>query len=281
MLGKPARTPAIKLEAVSGLIEERVMSRKLENAMNLYLVGIRDGRVREAATKYIGARYTEHSSGVRDGAEGFVEFFEPFIERYPSRDIQIKRAIEDGQYVFLHVFSSLNEGEAEWVITSFFKTDMNDKLIEHWDAVSRYIHQTPSGHTSIDGPTEISDIERTQANKQLVRDFISNLLISEAPENIENYISIEHYIQHNAQIPDGLEHYKPLVLTENRKLAYEEIILLLGQGNFVATLCKGFWEGQPIAQVDIFRIDEGKMVEHWDAAEPISPADKWVNSGKF
>jgi predicted SnoaL-like aldol condensation-catalyzing enzyme len=257
------------------------MGKKLENAMNLYLEGIRDGRVREAATKYIGARYIEHSNGVKDGAEGFVEFFELFIDRYPSRNIQIKRTIEDGQYVFLHVHSSLNEGEAQWVITSFFETDENDKLIEHWDAVSKYVPQTPSGHTSIDGPTEISDLEKTQEYKQLVQDFIGNLLIGEASENIENYISRDQYIQHNAEVPDGLEHYKPLVLSENRKLVYEEIILLVGQGNFVATLCKAFWEGQPIAQVDIFRIDEGKIVEHWDAAEPIMPADKWVNSGKF
>jgi hypothetical protein len=34
------------------------MSRKLENAHNLYLHGIRDGRPREAVTKYTGDRYT-------------------------------------------------------------------------------------------------------------------------------------------------------------------------------------------------------------------------------
>lgn len=249
--------------------------------MNLYLDGIRDGRVREAVTKYTGARYTEHSTGVKDGVEGFVEFFEPFIERHPKRDIQIIRTIEDGQYVFLHVYSSLNEGEAEWVICDFFDTDENDKLIEHWDAISKYAPQTPSGHTSIDGPTEISDLEKTQENKQLVRNLIIDVLIGETPENIDNYISDEQYTQHNAEVPDGLEHFKPLVLAENKPLVYEEIVLLIGQGNFVATLCKAFWEGKPFAQVDIFRIEQGKVVEHWNNAEPIRPEDEWVNSGKF
>ena len=61
----------------------------------------------------------------------------------------------------------------------------------------------------------------------------------------------------------------------------EEIFLLVGQGNFVATLCKAFWEGQPFAQVDIFRFEEGKVVEHWDNAEPVPPEEEWVNSGKF
>ncbi len=89
------------------------MSKRLENAMNLYLEGIRDGKVRASVTKYTGARYTQHSTGVKDGVEGFVEFFEPFISRNRKRDIQIVRAIEDGQYVFLHVYQSLNDSESE------------------------------------------------------------------------------------------------------------------------------------------------------------------------
>jgi predicted SnoaL-like aldol condensation-catalyzing enzyme len=74
------------------------MSKRLDNAKGLYLEGIRDGRAREAISKYTGARYTQHSTGVKDGVEGFVEFFESFIARNPERDIQILRALEDGQY---------------------------------------------------------------------------------------------------------------------------------------------------------------------------------------
>lgn len=257
------------------------MSKKLDNAINLYMEGIRDGKAREAITKYTGARYTQHSTGVKDGIEGFVEFFEPFIARNPKRDIRIIRAIEDGQYIFLHAYQSLNDGQAEWVTTDFFDTDENHKIIEHWDVISRYAPQTPSGHTSIDGPTEITDLDKTEANKQLVRDLIRDVLVSENPENIDNYISSQKYIQHNREVPDGLEHFKPLALAQDKPLIYQEIVLLLGQGNFVATLCKASWAGQPFAQVDIFRIEDGKVVEHWDNAEPVPPEEEWTNSGKF
>jgi len=257
------------------------MTTRLENTMNLYLEGIRDGKAREAVTKYTGARYTQHSTGVRDGIEGFVEFFEPFIARNPKRDIQILRAIEDGQYVFLHVYQSLNDGESEWVTTDFFDTDENGKIIEHWDVISKYAPQTPSGHSSIDGPTEIADLDKTEVNKQIIRDLIRDVLTGEKPANIDNYISSEQYIQHKTEVPDGFEHFKPLVLAEDRPLIYQEIVLLVGQGNFVATLCKASWEGQPLAQVDIFRLEAGKVVEHWDNAEPVPPEDEWVNSGKF
>jgi len=260
------------------------MNKKLENAKKLYLEGIRDGKVREAVTKYTGDRYTQHSTGVKDGVEGFVEFFEPFIKRNPERDIQIIRSIMDGNYVFLHVYQNINKGEAEWVTTDFFDTDENDKIVEHWDVISEYSNSTPSGHTSIDGSTEILDIDKTEENKELVKKLIRDGLMKGGnPANLPNYISEEQYIQHNKEVADGLEHFQKLASMPNRPLNYEEIVLMVGQENFVATLSRANWNdgklNQDYAQVDLFRIENGKVVEHWDNVEPVPEKD--VNSGKF
>lgn len=259
-------------------------SQKLKNAKALYLEGIRDGNAREAVTKYTGERYTQHSTGVRDGIEGFVEFFEPFIKRNPKRDIQIVRGLVDGQYVFIHAYQSLNNGEAQWVTTDFFDTDENDKIIEHWDVIAEFVDQTPSGHTSVDGATEITDLDKTEENKELVRNLIQDALMEGGnPHDLSRYISTEQYIQHNKEVPDGLEHFQKLASAPNPPLTYKEIVLLVGQGNFVATLCRANWKDDKIdqdyAQVDIFRIENGKVVEHWDNVEPV-PAEN-VNSGKF
>lgn len=260
------------------------MSKKLENAKNLYLEGIRDGNARVAVTKYTGNRYTQHSTGVRDGIEGFVEFFEPFIERNPKRHIEIVRGWVDGQYVFVHAFQSLNDGEAKWVTTDFFDTDENDKIIEHWDVIAEYADATPSGHTSVDGATEITDLNKTEENKELVRNLIKDGLMKGGnPANLSNYISEEKYIQHNKDVEDGLEHFLKLASQPNPPLTYQEIVLCVGQGNFVATLSKANWNdgklNQDYAQVDIFRIEDGKVVEHWDNVEPVPKEN--VNSGKF
>ena len=84
------------------------MNQKLANATALYMEGIRDGRVREAVEAYTGDRYTQHSTGVADGVEGFVEFFEPFVERTSTRDIRVIRSIVDGSFVFVHVYQDLD-----------------------------------------------------------------------------------------------------------------------------------------------------------------------------
>ena len=258
------------------------MTRRISNATGLYLEGIRDGNPREAVTKYTGDRYIQHSTGVRDGVEGFVEFFEGFIERNPVRDIQIVRTLEEGQFLFVHAYQSLNHGEVEWVTLDFFDTDENGKIIEHWDVIAEYSDSTPSGHTSVDGPTEVTDLDRTEENKAVVRALIEDVLMPDGdPRNIDRYISSTRYIQHNREVADGLETFKQLALAPNRPLYYDEIVLLVGQGNFVATLCRASWEGAPYAQADLFRLEDGLVVEHWDAAEPIGPESEWVNSGKF
>jgi predicted SnoaL-like aldol condensation-catalyzing enzyme len=123
------------------------MSAKLDNAVGLYLEGIRDGRAAPALEKYVGGRYTQHSTGVADGKEGFLAFFTPFLATRPDRDIRIVRAFEDGPYVFVHVYQSLDGGATEWVTTDLFDTDVNDKIVERWDVISAFTGANPSGHT--------------------------------------------------------------------------------------------------------------------------------------
>ena len=259
------------------------MGQKLENAKNLYLEGIRDGNYEEAVNKYTGERYTQHSTGVKDGKEGFVAFFGEFVKRNPSRDIQIIRGWEDGPYVFLQAYQNINNGEAEWVTTDFFFTNEQDQILEHWDVIAAYADRTPSGHTSIDGPTDLKDLDKTEENKVLVRQLIQDaLMVGGDPSKIVDYVA-EDYIQHNKDVADGRGAFLALASDPNRPLNYEEIVLLVGQGNFVATLCKANWNdgtlNQDYAQVDIFRIENGKVVEHWDNVEPVP--EHSVNSGKF
>jgi len=260
------------------------MNPKLQNAIGLYMEGIRDGNPREAVYKYTGDRYTQHSTGVKDGQEGFIEFFEPFIKRNPSRDIQVIRKLVDGQYVFLQAYQNINEGEAQWVTTDFFDTDANDKIVEHWDVIAPYAASTPSGHTSIDGPTEVIDLDKTEENKELVRNLIQHALMEGGdPTRLPEFISSETYIQHNKDVEDGLDAFYKLATMPNPPLKYKRVVLMVGQGNFVATLSEANWNDgkldQDYAQVDIFRIENGKVVEHWDNVEPVPEND--VNGGKF
>ena len=251
-----------------------------DNALGLYLLAIRDGRPRAAASAYTGARLIQHSTGVRDGADGFVEFYEPFIERNPVRYIRIVRSIEDGRHVFLHVFQSLHNGESEWVTTDFFDTDDDDRVIEHWGVVAPYPGDTESGRTAIDGPTEISDLDRTGDNKAIVRKMIKKVLMPGGkPARVDRYFA-DTYVRHNDELSDGVRSFHDLA-AERDALVYDEIVLLVGEGSFVATLCKVRKGDVAYAQTDIFRLQHGLIVEHWANSEVVVPEAQSVNSGQF
>ncbi len=259
-------------------------SRKISNAKGLYLEGIRDGHIIEALEKYTGARYTQHSTGVADGKRGFLEFFEPFLERNPVRDIRVVRAIEDGPNVFLHVYQSLNNGEAEWVTADLFDTDDNDRMIEHWDVIAPFAGKTKSGRTMVDGPVDVEDLEQTDANKETVHRFFDDILMNGRVDKITDYISTDQYDQHAPDIDDGLDglmnHFKRLHAS-GEVAKYHKLHNLIGQGNFVVTFSHLQRGDSHYAVFDIFRLEDGKLVEHWDVQEKILAPEQWNNSGKF
>lgn len=255
------------------------MHPKRQNAHGIYLTGIRDGQPRQAMATHTGARYRQHSTGVPDGKEGFIAFFDEFVQRHPQRDIRIVRSWVDGPLVFVQAYQDLDHGQARWATLDFFATDADDRVIEHWDVIVAHTDQTPSGHSSIDGPTEIEDLPQTEANRQRVRDLFAQALIPGAADRLADYVSPTTLVQHSLTQPDGFAAFQALTTGPAARLRYRELVLLAGQGNFVATLAKADYDGQPYAQADIFRLADGRVVERWEAGEPV-PAQP-VNSGKF
>lgn len=260
------------------------MGARLDNAKSLYMEGIRDGNYVEAISKYAGDRYTQHSTPVKDGREGFVEFFADFIERNPKRDIDIVRGFEDGRYVFLHAVQDLNDGESRWVTADIFDTDDQAKMIEHWDIIQEWTDDTVSGHTQVDGPTEPTDLDKTEENKALVTGFVTDVLKNGEFDKLTDYISTDTFVQHNPQVGDGVEGLRAFVESleeEGLSMAYEKIHKVVGCGSFVAVLSQMDLAGTAMAVIDLFRVDNGRIVEHWDVMEEILPRDQWVNTGKF
>lgn len=251
-----------------------------ENAISLYMEGIQQGNIREAIKKYTGDHYTQHSAGVADGQEGFLAFFEPFMKRCPVRDFKLLRALQEGSKVFVHVFQDINNGDAQWITADFFDTDSEGRIVEHWDTISAVKPNNPSGRSQTDGATEIVDLDKTAANKKLVLDFINTILVNRELSRIGEFIDQTTYIQHNPEVGDGI---KPLVafLTPEDLIQYQECFMSVAEGNFVATLNRATISGKPFCIIDLFRVANGKIVEHWDNSEPIAPKEEWANSGKF
>ena len=57
------------------------------------------------------------------------------------------------------------------------------------------------------------------------------------------------------------------MLTRSRTI--DDIVLLAGQGDLVFIAARGTHEGEPCAYIDLYRVEAGKLVEHWVFPQPI------------
>jgi predicted SnoaL-like aldol condensation-catalyzing enzyme len=88
----------------------------------------------EAASKYLGPRYTQHNPNAPDGPEGLKTFLQFLKEKFPGSRSEIKRVFADGDYVIVHVHAVREPGTRGNAIIDIFKLE-NGKVVEHWDVV--------------------------------------------------------------------------------------------------------------------------------------------------
>lgn len=223
--------------------------------------------------------YIQHNLAVGDGLAGFGALVAILPDNTSAKNI---RVFEDGNYVIMH---NAYEFFGPKVGFDIFRFE-NGLIVEHWDNLSAIAEDVNiSGRGQLDGTTIIKDLEKTEANKTMVSNMLRDVFLGEAPEKITDYISTDHYFQHNTGVADDLEGLGaalaalaeaglPMIYTENH--------FVFGQGNFVLAASEGEFLGEHVAFYDLFRIEDGKVVEHWDTIETIPAETEWRNdNGKF
>lgn len=225
-------------------------------------------------------KYIQHNLAVGDGLAGFGEVMHHAPEG--GFKANVVRAFEDGEFVFTHTEYDFFGPKAGFDIFRF----EDGKIVEHWDNLTAITPPNPSGRTQFDGTTEITDLDKTEANKALVKAFVTDVLVNGKAEKITDYINPEKYLQHNSGIADGLDGLGAALkyFEENGLvLQFQKVHKVLGEGNFVLTVSEGkFGKGDHVAYYDLFLIADGKIVEHWDIIQTIPPQSEWKNgNGKF
>lgn len=234
----------------------------------------------QQAVNYINAsNYTQHNLMVENGLEGFGKV----LQNAPEGGFKanVVRSFQDGNYAFTHTVYDFFGPKVGFDIFRFEE----GKIVEHWDNLSEIAPVNPSNHSQTDGPVEIKDLDKTEANKALISDFVTTILMNGEMDKIGNYFDGDNYIQHNSNIADGLsglgqafEH----MAKNGVEMKFDANHLILGEGNFVLSVSEGSFAGNPTSFYDLFRVENGKIAEHWDVMETILPKAEHKNTnGKF
>lgn len=220
-------------------------------------------------------KYIQHNLRIGDNKEGFLAFFK---SRPADNPVQVIRAFEDGDYVFLHMKYRRNDPLISFDIFRF----ENGKAVEHWDNLQK---EARGNHTMTDGVTAIKDLQKTAENKALVNRYVQDVFVKGHIERIGRYLNGNRFIEHHPSFPDGVSGLKKAFAEQQAKgitFKYTAIHLVLGQGNFCLVTGEADIAGKHCSLSDLFRIENGKIAEHWDTIEEIPAKDTWKNNnGKF
>ncbi|BFH59502.1 nuclear transport factor 2 family protein [Paenibacillus azoreducens] len=230
----------------------------------------------EAITKYIHPdKYIQHNQALHDGRAAMLDALDHLKEI--GTKVSIKRTLVDGEYVALH---SVYDFFGTKIGIDIFRFE-NGLIVEHWDNLQEMVEKTASNHTMIDGPDTIKDIDKTDANKGLVKSYVENILFGKNPDLLTSYFDGDNYIQHSPHIADGLSGLHAALeglKKKNIEFQYTHLHQVIGQGDFVLAVSEGIFNGQHTAFYDLFRVENGKIAEHWDVVEAVLPAEKRKNT---
>jgi predicted SnoaL-like aldol condensation-catalyzing enzyme len=206
-------------------------------------------------------KYIQHNPQTHEGGEGLAQLFARLSKTNPK--VEIVRLFEDEDFVFGHTiydFSSVRIG------FEVFRYE-GDQVVEHWDNIQ------PRVDIMVGGSTQVCDRDQTEANRRHVKAFIEEVFMGANANGFGAFVNEESLVDHS-----------PLCqLSEKVKLMdYQKNHRLLAEGNFVLAVNEGFNGEVHTSFYDLYRLDGGKIVEHWDTTEAVPPKEKWNNdNGKF
>ena len=232
----------------------------------------------EAATVVNEAKYIQHNPRTAEGSGGLAQLFARLAKTNPR--VTFVRVFEDGDFAFAH-----NEYDFAGVEVAFEVFRFEDGLaVEHWDNIQMKQPPNPSGRGMLDGETTITDLEKTEDNRALIRGFARDVLVGRQFDLLETYVD-DRLLQHDPEVADGISSLRKkleTIVNDGPWFDYHRVHRVLAEGDFVLSMSEGRKAGHHSGIYDLFRIKNNKIAECWNTVSAIAPRAEWKNdNGKF
>ncbi len=289
-------SPPAAAQPVSTTQESR---RALEDYARLLMVQ-RD--VVTAMARHFAAGLIQHDAEIGDGDHGDEAFLANRRKQHPEQFLSeeqyhtvVDNLLADGDLIALKSHVYTNPKDPGRVFVDIWRV-AGGKFVEHWDVVQPVPSAPLNDATSWCGGTgTYAEADRVgdtvarpgcglagpAANRDAALATVTAYTaMSQDPRKaaaaVERFFGDE-LVQHSPDIAAGkaalIAHARDLAdsrAAEGRKL---EIARIIADGDLVLTHARVTTSADPrgVARVDLYRVDNGKIVEHWDVVQPIPP----------
>lgn len=223
--------------------------------------------------------YIQHSPLAPDGREALREFVIYIKATFPEGRLDFRRVIAEGDLVLVHSHLVPVPGTRGEALLDIFRVQ-DGKIAEHWDVTQAVPETTASGndmfstlsHPQIDHPQP--GVSRCRSRRVALALF-EGAIVDHDLTAFDRYAA-EPYYQHNPGIPNGTEAIKTVFedLFASNPQASSDVKRVIAEGDLVAVhhhfrLNPDDPEDRGSAVLDIFRVKDGRVVEHWNITQPV------------
>ena len=113
-------------------------------------------------------------------------------------------------------------------------------------------------------------------NKELVLTAITDVFNKRDMKAFDKYFG-DNYIQHNPNIPNGIDAVKQFVSSLPENFKYDTGIVTENDNMVMIHGRLNNLYGKNMIVVDIFKVENGKLVEHWDIMQEEVTAENSAN----
>lgn len=228
----------------------------------------------EKLDQYMRDDYIQHNATIADGKKGFIAFTDKFFTLKPKMEIKKVFANDNNEVAVFFKCTCPVNGHINKVVDIYRLQD--GMLAEHWDVVEHDVGnvEPASGRGLFDTDavsTATVSISDQQKNIDTVVSFNDKIFTSHvnSKELLDEFMQ-DDYMQHNSGVGDGKEGF--ITFTDFFFTLEPEMDIYKTFANadgevmvFFKCICHA--NGMVNKVVDLYRLRDGKLAEHWDVVE--------------
>lgn len=220
-----------------------------------------------AFAAHVAPDYIQHNPGLPDGAKVAVEVLGPKFAQAGAH-FDVKHLLIDGDLALVHLFGQGTPGTPGAAVADIYRLK-DGKVVEHWDVLQPV---APGSDPLAMAPAKPARPGDTARNPRSFQRFVDLLFAKGDVDGAYSQFVAPDLIQHNSRMGQGRDGavaaIKGLRAAAGATFTVQRVLV---DGNFAAVHYRGKLsvEDRGAAVVEIFRFENGRIVEHWDMFQPV------------